>query len=180
MSKQYWYCIIGGVEQDNLPFGSDSILRQPVRDAFNQAFGQDKTCASGWGINEERYNAICTLMMYDTDTLKDLVKGALFNKVVESPKPVKILAFYGKEPVLELTTCEIEGPNYGKRYGLHRERDNPSNMINWGDLWNTPIDRCKEVNLTSELKITLLEDLAFCYGQQSAKFNAKLKEFGFI
>lgn len=72
--KQYWMCIIGGVSKHKIPFGGDSILRQPVRNAFNNAFGEDEVCSSGWGINEERYNLLRIITNVKTDKLKEAVK----------------------------------------------------------------------------------------------------------
>jgi len=60
-NKKYWMCIIGGVEENKLPFGADSILRNPVRDAYLKSFGHDDVCASGWGINEDKYELLRTL-----------------------------------------------------------------------------------------------------------------------
>lgn len=74
--KQYWMCIIGGVPKKELNnhFGADSILRQPVRYAFNNTFGEDEVCASGWGIDEERYNILRSLHLKPTEELKKFIK----------------------------------------------------------------------------------------------------------
>lgn len=73
MNKQYWYCLIGGVSKDKIPSGGDAILRFPVRDAFNEVFGQDEVCASGWGIDEERYNILRKVGMMSTEELKKIL-----------------------------------------------------------------------------------------------------------
>lgn len=75
-NKQYWMCIIGGVSKKELDkhFGADSILRQPVRKAFNNIFGEDEVCASGWGIDEERYEILRILDSKSTNELKKLIK----------------------------------------------------------------------------------------------------------
>lgn len=75
-NKQYWMCIIGGVSKKELNkhYGADSILRQPVRDAFNDVFGEDEVCASGWGIDEERYQILRVLQSKSTEELKKLIK----------------------------------------------------------------------------------------------------------
>ena len=72
--KQYWMCIIGGVKKKNLPMGADSILRNPVRNTFNVHFGNDEVCASGWGINEERYNLLRTLHEKSNEELQKLLE----------------------------------------------------------------------------------------------------------
>lgn len=75
-NKQYWMCIIGGVPKKKLDihFGADSILRQPVINAFNNTFGEHVVCASGWGIDEERYNVLRILHLKSTEELKKLIK----------------------------------------------------------------------------------------------------------
>jgi hypothetical protein len=91
---------------------------------------------------------------------------------------MKILVIYGKEPILNIQIEQSEGPNKGNKYGLHRDR-NPDR--DWSELRSSLInDRCKEVELTLALKIILLEDLAYTYGQDTKKFNAKLREFQLI
>lgn len=75
-NKRYWLCLIGGVSSDRLDEfnGADSILRQPVRNAFNKIFGKDEVCASSWGIDEERYNLLRLLHSKSTIELKKLLK----------------------------------------------------------------------------------------------------------
>lgn len=83
-----------------------------------------------------------------------------------------ILVFPGKQPCLGV----ISNLN-GIPFGLNRDR-NPD--ANWGELRKTRLDIAEEVELTPELKITLLEDLAYAFGNNTKEFNAKLKEFEFI
>jgi hypothetical protein len=92
---------------------------------------------------------------------------------------MKITVFYGNQPMLNCTTYEQEGPNKGRKYGLNRDRCPDRDH---GQLHNTALDcdYCKEVELTPELRITLLEDLAYAYGSNTVKFRAKLIEFGLI
>lgn len=66
----YWMCIIGGVKDKDLPSGADSILRQPVRNAFNKAFGTDEVCSSGWGISKKRYKMLRTITNVSDEELK--------------------------------------------------------------------------------------------------------------
>lgn len=55
--------------------GADFPLRQAVRDSFNDIFGPDQVCASGWGIDEERYNLLRTIHLYSTEDLKEFVES---------------------------------------------------------------------------------------------------------
>jgi hypothetical protein len=83
-----------------------------------------------------------------------------------------ILTFYGIHPVLNQWTYTIPGPNQGNRYGIRRDGD---------EIKNTLIDdKCIEVELTTAMKLTLLQDLAFVYGQESMLFAEKLKEFDLL
>lgn len=77
--KNYWMCIIGGVPDDVLPWGADSILRQPVRDVFNKYFGNDEVCSSGWGVNEERYKLLQIITNVETKELKKAVEFLGYN-----------------------------------------------------------------------------------------------------
>lgn len=74
MKKNYWSCIIGPVDNKDLPRGSDATLRGPIREAFNKAFGSDNVCASGWRIDEEKYKLLRKLESLDTLTLKKILK----------------------------------------------------------------------------------------------------------
>ena len=83
-----------------------------------------------------------------------------------------ILAFYGIHPVLNQSTCNIPSPNQGNKYGLRRDGN---------EIKNTIIDdKCIEVELTPAMKLTLLQDLAFVYGQESVLFAEKLQEFNLL
>lgn len=83
---------------------------------------------------------------------------------------MKIKTIYG-QPVLEIITeKDVE-------FGLNRDRNPDSG---WNELSISTMERAKEVELTDELKVTLLEDLAFAYGQNSKKFSEKLREFKLI
>jgi len=90
----------------------------------------------------------------------------------------KIFVFYNNQPVLDYYIEQKEGVNKGNKYGLNRDR-NPDR--DWTQLRNSLMnENCKEVELTNELKIILLEDLAFAFGNNTSKFNQKLREFGLI
>ena len=74
MKKQYWMCIIGPVDLNKYEGnGADWPLRQSVRDQFNETFGPDEVCASGWGINEERYQLLRSLHLKSTIDLRKLL-----------------------------------------------------------------------------------------------------------
>lgn len=80
----------------------------------------------------------------------------------------KILVFHGNQPCLDVQ---------GDDTGVHRDR-NPD--AGWNELRATNMKFAKEVELTPELKLILLEDLAYFLGQHTTKFTAKLKEFKLI
>ena len=63
--------------------------------------------------------------------------------------------------------------------GLYRDR-NPD--ANWGEVRSVNLDliKKKKVFLSKEIKLILLQDLAFVYGKTSSKFEEKLKEFKLI
>lgn len=72
--KEYWMCIIGGTDPSKYKGnGADWPLRQAVRDAYNNIFGDDDVCASGWGIDEERYQILRTLYLKSTLDLKQML-----------------------------------------------------------------------------------------------------------
>lgn len=73
--KEYWMCIIGGTNPNEYKGnGADSPLRMAVRDKFNEIFGSDEVCTSGWGIDEERYEILRRLHLKSTEELKELLK----------------------------------------------------------------------------------------------------------
>lgn len=83
-----------------------------------------------------------------------------------------ILVFPGNHPCLDVKIA-----SNGLIYGLNRDRTPDSS---WGELRKTILDIAEEAELTPELKLTLLEDLAYAFGNNTKEFNAKLKEFEFI
>ena len=87
---------------------------------------------------------------------------------------MKIKTIYG-EPVLDIDVMDVKtGPYVGRLYGLHRDR-NPDR--DWGELSTSSMDSAKEVDLTPELRLILLGDLAYAYGNDTDKFINKIKEF---
>lgn len=71
MSKRYWSCLIGGVEKSKLREGADWDLRHAVRNKFSELYGEDEVCASGWGVDEERYEILRSLGIKTTEELKE-------------------------------------------------------------------------------------------------------------
>jgi hypothetical protein len=52
--ENYWFCKIGPVKKEDIPFGGDFPLRNVVKGKFIEMFNeQAKTCSSGWGLTEE-------------------------------------------------------------------------------------------------------------------------------
>jgi hypothetical protein len=79
-------------------------------------------------------------------------------------KPVTIKV-YNNQPILDIREDGM---------GLYRDRQPDRG---WSPLsWRTNAD-IKEVEFTKELKVRLLEDLAFTYGVGTHNFNQKLIEF---
>lgn len=73
--KQYWMCIIGSTNPNKYKGnGADFPLRNAVRDVYNDIFGEDEVCSSGWGIDEERYIILRDLHSKSTEDLKKLLK----------------------------------------------------------------------------------------------------------
>ena len=90
---------------------------------------------------------------------------------------MKIFVFNQNQPCLEIRTEKTKGPNFGIKYGINRDRYPDSG---WGEIRSSRLSNATEVELTDELKVILLEDLAYGYGYDSELFNKKLKEFNLI
>jgi hypothetical protein len=80
----------------------------------------------------------------------------------------KILVFNGNQPCLDI---QSDGT------GVNRDR-NPD--AGWDELRASNMKYAKEQELTEELKIILIEDLAYFLGKHSNKFTVKLREFNLI
>jgi len=87
---------------------------------------------------------------------------------------MKTILVYNGQPILDIT----KGISAGKEvdFGVYRDRY-PDN--GWGEIRqvNLKLSKPKKEKLTNELKLTLLVDLAFVYGNNTSKFEEKLKEF---
>ena len=88
-----------------------------------------------------------------------------------------MLVFYGNQPCLDLEVCKTPGPNFNKSYGLNRDRQPDSG---WSELRRTDCTVGRFVKETPELRLILLEDLAYAFGSNTEKFKEKLKEFNLI
>jgi len=88
----------------------------------------------------------------------------------------KILTYYG-QPILET----VKGISAGKEtnFGVFRDRQPDRD---WGEIQQTNLEisaeKIKTEELTDKLRIKLLGDLAYVYGNNTVKFEDKLKEFG--
>jgi len=72
--KKYWMCIIGGVDPSIYKGnGADGPLRSVIRNKYNEIFGPDETCSSGWGIDEERFELLMKITNMSTEDLKKLL-----------------------------------------------------------------------------------------------------------
>lgn len=88
-----------------------------------------------------------------------------------------MLVFWGNQPCLDTEVCETPGPNLNRVYGLNRDR-HPDR--DWGELRRSDVTDARHVKETPELRLILLEDLAYTYGRDSKKFREKLEEFNLI
>lgn len=98
-NKKYWHCLIGPVEEERLPAGADFPLRRAVIERLSEISDfsyENGVCASGWGVDEERYQILRKIGIKSTLELNNLI-----NKV----KP-KILiighARHGKDSMAEI------------------------------------------------------------------------------
>lgn len=46
--QRYWFCIIGPVPEEDIPYGGDFLPRQAVKIAVANSTGHNPTCSSGW------------------------------------------------------------------------------------------------------------------------------------
>jgi hypothetical protein len=52
--KEYWFCSIGPIDRNKVPYGGDGPLRMAVEMKFIEMLGeQAKSCGSGWGLKQE-------------------------------------------------------------------------------------------------------------------------------
>jgi len=79
--KQYWICIIGATNRENLKGGADSPMRNAVEEAFKKTVGhEDEICWSGWGSEKEKVDVMNAIWSMDKDDLlyiaiKYMLKG---------------------------------------------------------------------------------------------------------
>lgn len=78
---EFWYCIIGAIDRNKVPWGGDFPLRDTVQDKFIEMFGeQADKCSSGWGLNLLTESVISRIMMLDrTDP-----SGKTLEKIIQA------------------------------------------------------------------------------------------------
>jgi hypothetical protein len=66
---EYWYCEIGPIEKNKIPYGGDYPLRTVVKEEFEKMFKDEVySCSSGWGLsrrNKEIFSRIRSLSVLD-------------------------------------------------------------------------------------------------------------------
>jgi hypothetical protein len=68
VEAEYWICIIGATNSNNLIGGSDSPMRNAVQKAFEETTGhEDETCWSGWGSEKENVAVVNAVWSMDKD-----------------------------------------------------------------------------------------------------------------
>lgn len=74
--KEYWMCLIGPINPNKYKGnGADFPLRMAVQNEFINMFDEcNEVCASGWGIDEERYEILRNLHILPTMDLKKMLK----------------------------------------------------------------------------------------------------------
>ena len=77
MAKQYWWAIIGPEDPNKYKGnGADGPFRDSVREAFINMFGhQEDVLASGWGMDQERYDLMRSINLLPTKKLKQLLEN---------------------------------------------------------------------------------------------------------
>ena len=86
-----------------------------------------------------------------------------------------IKTFYGIQPVIDIRIEKTPGPNFGKEYGLNRDRKPDAD---WSEWRSSLMNNAKDTEVTPELLQILIEDLANYYGENPKLFSNKLTEFG--
>lgn len=58
MAKKYWVCIIGPVDEKELPSGADAPPRCAAENAIIKMIGKQPKCWSGWGCKQNTFEKI--------------------------------------------------------------------------------------------------------------------------
>jgi len=61
MSSNYWVCIVGPIDSDELPDGADGPLRTAVLNRVREMTSDAVGCWSGWGCDEQTKEEILTV-----------------------------------------------------------------------------------------------------------------------
>lgn len=74
---EYWFCLIGQYDVNSYKaHGADYPLRMAVRDKFIDLTGKDcDVCASGWGIDQKRYEILSSINLISTDELEKILNN---------------------------------------------------------------------------------------------------------
>lgn len=90
---------------------------------------------------------------------------------------MKTIKTYRGQPILEVS----KGISAGKETDFGTFRDRLPDR-DWSELQRTnmELNKIEDSELTPELKLILLGDLAYMYGSDTVKFEEKLKEFNLL
>ena len=80
-NNRYWMCIIGPVDDKDIPSTGDIMLRMSARNKFNELFGKDKVCTSGWSIDEKRYHLLQFISLLSNEDIEKLIKQHIESKI---------------------------------------------------------------------------------------------------
>jgi hypothetical protein len=70
--NRYWLCIVGAVDDTNVPENADLKPRLAVRNAIIDLTGEDPKCSSGW-IGQDEYMRI-QRALYPSLTDKEILE----------------------------------------------------------------------------------------------------------
>ena len=80
VDAEYWVCIIGGTNSNNLKSAADYPMRNAVKNAFIETTGHEcENCWSGWGSEKEMVRILSAVwQMSNDDPLYEAIK-CMFN-----------------------------------------------------------------------------------------------------
>lgn len=60
--EEYWFCFIGPIQRNKVPFGGDFPLRETIKEAYYKMLGEyADVCSSGWGLSPEMKDRLNTI-----------------------------------------------------------------------------------------------------------------------
>lgn len=87
---EFWYCIIGAIDRNVVPFGGDSPLREAVEDKFIEMFGEEANkCSSGWGLNLLVESVISQILRLETTDPSGKTLEKIMDALDENTKRLK-------------------------------------------------------------------------------------------